>query len=303
MAVPSSLATQTHKELSVSNCQEQESPRVTFGGKGRRKGRFDGLRGVTVSDKGEIFVADSGNQRIQVFTLKGRFVRQFPTVVSFEQEMYPLDVATDKEGNLWVVGETRPADFAVQYSRRGRVLRKIDLRYTGDRSSGGVAVDTRRNHILVTQTIRDWKTHGEVQVLRPDGTCVRTVGRFQGMKDPQYITVDRRGNIIVSDVCTHSVYVYKKDGQFLLKFGDESLLKHYIYGICTDRSGNIIVAVSPQDASSGRVDMFDKTGRFVRHITTDMRLPWTVAMATQGQLVVTDYDRNTVSIFTTTEPE
>ncbi|XP_035665613.1 tripartite motif-containing protein 3-like [Branchiostoma floridae] len=288
MAVPSTLGTQKH-----------ESRRVTFGGQGQGEGEFDGLRGVTVSHKGDIYVADSGNQRIQVFTLKGRFVRQFPTFVSFEQNMYPLDVAIDKEENLWVVGETRPGDFAMQYSKKGRVLRKIDLRYTGDRTSSGVAVDTRKDHILVAQTIRSYKMHGEVQVLRPDGTCVRTVGRYQGMQDPQYITVDGQGNIIVSDLCTHSVYVYDEDGQFVHKFGDESLWKHLIYGICTDKSGNIIVAVS----TGGVVDMFDNTGRFLKHIMTDVGPPWTVAMATKGRLVVTDYDSNSVNIVPITEPE
>ncbi|XP_066289226.1 tripartite motif-containing protein 3-like [Branchiostoma lanceolatum] len=296
MAVPSSLGTPIHEEQSRS--KEHESQTVTFGGEGQGKGQFDGLRGVTVSDKGALFVADSGNQRIQVFTLKGKFVRQFPAVVTFEQDMYPLDVAIDKEENLWVVGETRPGDFAMQYSKKGRVLKKIDLRYTGDRSSSGVAVDTRKDHILVAQTIRDQKIHGEVQVLRPDGTCVRTVGRFQGMQDPQFITVDGEGNIVVSDLCTHSVYVYNENGQFLFNFGEETLLKHLIYGICTDRADNIIVAASP-----GRVDMFDKTGRFVKHITMDVSLPWTVAMATRGRLVVTDYDSNTVTIVPTTESE
>ncbi|XP_078584370.1 uncharacterized protein LOC144866688 isoform X2 [Branchiostoma floridae x Branchiostoma japonicum] len=55
-------------------------------------------------------------------------------------------------------------------------------------------------------------------------------------------------------------------------------------GICTDRAGNIIVA----DRGNRRVEMFDKTGKFLKHITTDMGEPWAVAMAPQGQLVVTD---------------
>ncbi|XP_019618786.1 PREDICTED: tripartite motif-containing protein 3-like [Branchiostoma belcheri] len=263
--------------------QEEHQSQVTFGRSwGSGPGQFKYPWGVTVSEEGEIFVADWGNQRIQVFTLQGTFVRQFPTVVSGEEEMRPQDVALDGEGNLWVVGRTESADFAVQYNKQGRVLRKFDLQDTqGDR---GVAVDTRRNHILITQTtgVRDNK-HGEVLVFRPNGTLVRTVGQQQGMKETQYITVDGEGNILVSDLCTHCVYVYKEDGQFLFQFGGWGSGEGQLwnpYGICTDGAGNIIVA----DAGNSRVEMLDKTGKFLKHIATDMEMPWAVAMATQGQL-------------------
>ncbi|XP_078665675.1 tripartite motif-containing protein 2-like [Branchiostoma floridae x Branchiostoma belcheri] len=268
---------------------------VTFGGWGPGTRQFMYPEGVTVSDEGDIFVADYWNHRIQVFTLQGTFVRQFPTVVSGEQKMRPDDVAMDGEGNLWVVGDTGPAEFAVQYNKQGRVLRKFDLQEAEwDR---GVAVDTRRNHILITKTTGDWHNlHGEVLVFRPDGTLVRTVGQQQGMKEPRYITVDREGNILVSDEDNPCVFVYNEDGQFLFQFGgrgsDEGQLSHP-RGICTDRAGNIIVA----DNGNKRVEMFDKTGKFLKHIATDMERPQAVAMATQGQLVVTNEGNNTVTIF------
>ncbi|KAI8483715.1 hypothetical protein Bbelb_385070 [Branchiostoma belcheri] len=263
--------------------QEEHQPQnVTFGGYGSGTGQFDYPSGNTVSDEGENFVADCGNRRIQVFTLQGKFVRQFPTVVSGEQKMNPHDVTLDGEGNLWVVGYTGSAQFAVQYDKQGRVLRKFDLQKTW--WARGVAVDTRRNHILITQTTRDWPNrHGEVLVFRSDETLVGTVGQQQGMEYP------------VSDWDNHCVFVYNEDGQFLFKFGgwgsDEGQLKKP-RGICTDRAGNIIVA----DSGNKRVEMFDKTGKFLKHITTDMEWPCAVAMATQGQLVVTDWN-NTVSIF------
>eukprot|EP00058_Branchiostoma_floridae_P018472 XP_002603961.1 hypothetical protein BRAFLDRAFT_71751 [Branchiostoma floridae] len=277
--------------------EEPQSEKVTFGGEGSETGQFRDPLGVTVSDEGEIFVADSGNNRIQVFTLQGAFVRQFPTVVAGGRKMYPGNVAVDGERNLWVVGMTGPesADFAVQYNKQGRVLRKFDLQKIGEHR--GVAVDTRRNHILITQTTWDGNHHGEVLVFRPDGTLVRTVGQQQGMKYPWYITVDREGTILVSDISNHCVYVYNEDGQFPFQFGGEGSGEGQLgcpLGICTDRAGNIIVA----DYKNWYVEMFDKTGKFLKHITTDMK-PYAVAMAPQGQLVVTDTGNKTVSIFPT----
>eukprot|EP00058_Branchiostoma_floridae_P018606 XP_002604095.1 hypothetical protein BRAFLDRAFT_71616 [Branchiostoma floridae] len=278
--------------------QTHQLQRMTFGERGSGTGQFMYPVGVTVSDEGEIFVADWQNQRIQVFTLQGTFVRQFPTVMSGEEKMYPYDVAMDGEGNLWVVGETGPdsADFAVQYNKQGRMLRKFDLQKTG--CVRGVAVDTSRNHILITQTTGDdeGNLHGEVLVFRPDGTLVRTVGQQQGMVFPQYITVDGEGNILVSDWSNHCVYVYNKDGEFLFQFGGEGSGEgqlNWPRGICTDRAGNIIVA----DAGNRRVEMFDKTGKFLKHIATDMKGALAVAIATQGQLVVNDWKESKVTIF------
>ncbi|XP_019636650.1 PREDICTED: tripartite motif-containing protein 3-like [Branchiostoma belcheri] len=285
---------------------ERQPQKVTFGGERSGTGKFIEQCGVTVSNEGEIFVADK-NQRIQVFTLQGRFVRLFPTVVSGEQEMQPTDMALDGEGNLWVVGWIQSAEFAVQYNKQGRVLRKIGLQDTG--WARGVAEDTRRNHILITQITGDRDNpHGAVLVFRPDGTLVETVGgkrksllaslvsRQQGMKFPRYITVDGEGNILVSDWDNACVYVYNEDGQFLFQFGGWGIGEGQLNrprGICTDRAGNIIVV----DGGNRRVEMFDKTGKFLKHITTDMMGPRAVAMATQGQLVITDDRDNTVSIF------
>ncbi|XP_066300802.1 tripartite motif-containing protein 3-like [Branchiostoma lanceolatum] len=281
--------------------EENQSQKVTFGGEGSGTGQFDYPAGLAVSDEGQIFVTDRGNQRIQAFTLQGTFVHQFPTVVSGEQKIDPQDLAIDGEGNLWVVGRSENDEFAMQYTKQGRVLRKFDLQYT--MRWRGVAVDTRRNLILITQTTGDWpKRHGEVQVFWPDGTLVRTVGQQQGMGYPCYITVDEEGNILVSDCENHRVYVYREDGQFLFKFGGEGSGEGQLkgpHGICIDEHRNIIVA----DMFNSRVEMFDRTGRFLEHITADQWGPEAVAMATQGQLVVTNYANDTVTIFPSSKQE
>ncbi|XP_035671197.1 tripartite motif-containing protein 3-like [Branchiostoma floridae] len=218
---------------------------LSFGGQGTKPGKFQFPASVAVSDEGEIFVADRWNKRIQAFTLQGTFVHEFPTIVPGGQKMEPNDVALDGKGNLWVAGEKDQAEFVVQYTKQGRAVTKIDLQKTG--WVRGVAVDTRRNHIIVTQTTGDRDNlHGEVMMFTPDGTPVRTVGgkknslaslvsRQQKMTHPWYITVDGEGNIFVSDCGNHCIHVYSEDGQFLFQFGGsgEGQLQGPM-GVCVD---------------------------------------------------------------------
>ncbi|XP_066270477.1 tripartite motif-containing protein 2-like [Branchiostoma lanceolatum] len=268
-----------------------ELQKVTFGGKGSEVGKFDVPCGVAVSEDGEIFIADCGNRRIQVFTLGGTFLRQFPTVVSEDRTIQPDDVTMDTDDYIWVVG----VDVTARYTKFGTLLNTIDLRDTGwDR---GVVMDAQKNNILVSQTTIDKRDIiGEVQIFGREGNVVRTVGALEGMKNPAYITVDTKGNILVSDNVSHYVYILNSAGYLLLKFGGEGGGEGQLKcpsGICTDSSGNIVVA----DTYNCRVELFDKTGTWVRHVATGMRGPLAVAMATQGQLVVTDSSDNTVTIF------
>ena len=46
----------------------------SFGLKGTGKGEFNGPRGVAVTDRGTIVVADNNNHRIQEFTMEGQCI-------------------------------------------------------------------------------------------------------------------------------------------------------------------------------------------------------------------------------------
>ncbi|XP_019628362.1 PREDICTED: uncharacterized protein LOC109472937 [Branchiostoma belcheri] len=264
--------------------------KITYGGFGSEPGKFKYPRGVVVSSN-EIFVADEDNRRVQVHTTKGVYLRHFPTVVpgTEDKDMKPSDVSMDGNGTLWVVGRGKSADHVVQYSADGTAMAQFHLQKTG--YYRGIVVDMRNNHILVTDADRE-----EVEVFRPDGSLVRRFGHPQGeMRNPQYITVDGEGNILVSDWASHSVYLYDESGKFLLKFGGQRKGEGqlwYPHGICTDNSGHIIVA----DTGNHRVQMFTRHGEYVRTFETRFQ-PHGVALGPEGQLVVTELDSHSVTIF------
>jgi sugar lactone lactonase YvrE len=67
-------------------------------------GKFDGPRGVAVDNSGNIYVADTGNDRVQKFDPNGRFLLLFGGPGSAAGQFdTPDSVATDSTGNVYVL--------------------------------------------------------------------------------------------------------------------------------------------------------------------------------------------------------
>ncbi|NPA16110.1 MAG: 6-bladed beta-propeller, partial [Aquificae bacterium] len=76
---------------------------MTIGKAGTGKGEFNRPTYITVDRKGNLYVADSLNARIQIFDKNGKFVRAFgergTTIGTFSN---PRGVAVDSDGNIYV---------------------------------------------------------------------------------------------------------------------------------------------------------------------------------------------------------
>ncbi|XP_078661423.1 uncharacterized protein LOC144905571 [Branchiostoma floridae x Branchiostoma belcheri] len=261
--------------------------KVRFGGWGTGRGKFIGPTGVAVSQDNEVYIAD--HSRIQVFTMDGVFIREVTTTLPGEtgEKLKPHDVAVDRNDNLWVVGEKH----VVQYSREGTCLAKIGL--PGSKRFFGLTVAMATEQVIVTEC------DGRLRVFNQDGSKVGTYGSGHRSPKPwwpRYVTVDGEGNILVTDNNNHCVHVWDREGNFKFKFGsegsDQSQLKNP-HGICVDGKGNIIVV----DRGNGCVKMFDSQGRFLCHIGSIMMGPWGVTVSPGGDVVVTDWTDNTVSVW------
>jgi tripartite motif-containing protein 71 len=80
---------------------------------------------IAVGANGLVYVSDSGNARVQVFTEQGRFVRQFGSFGSRQgQFLYPFDIAVDAGGNVYVADDQN-VGVVNKFSPNGRLLWRI----------------------------------------------------------------------------------------------------------------------------------------------------------------------------------
>ncbi|XP_019640433.1 PREDICTED: brain tumor protein-like, partial [Branchiostoma belcheri] len=243
---------------------------------------------VAVSPCNEIFLADTYNRQVQVFSMKGVYLRRFPTVTSGEnsETLKPHDISIDGEGHVWVVGNAdRMSGFIVRYTKLGSHLTTLRATFSNN-SFSGMTVDTLRNLVVATEY---WWGYGEVKLLHFNGTVEHKFRVQQGSGYPGLVAVGREGNLFVSDSMGDArVHVYNNRSQYLYSFGCDDIDEGQaeideVMGICTDGSGNVLLL-----RIGGAVDMFTEDGRYVRRVVTSRA--GGVAVAPGGQLVVTDFD-------------
>ena len=115
--------------VQVAN-QFHVKPVLSFGKKGSVEGMFQCPRGVAVSNRDEIAIADYGNHSVQIFNRNGNFIRSFGHQGSKQGEFnYPCGIAFDKNGHIFVAenynhriqvfdGEGRYIDQYVWWERK-----------------------------------------------------------------------------------------------------------------------------------------------------------------------------------------
>ncbi|NWX49720.1 TRIM3 protein, partial [Steatornis caripensis] len=261
-------------------------PRLsTAGSRGREKGEFTNLQGISTSSSGRIVVADSNNQCVQVFSNEGQFRLRFGVRGrSPGQLQRPTGVTVDMNGDIII------ADYDNRwvsiFSPEGKFKTKIGAgRLMGPK---GVAVD-RNGHIIVVDNkaccVFIFQSNGKlVTKFGSRGTAER---QFAG---PHFVAVNNKNEIVVTDFHNHSVKVYNADGEFLFKFGSHGEGNGQFNaptGVAVDANGNIIVA----DWGNSRIQVFDSSGSFLSYINTaadPLYGPQGLALTSDGHVVVAD---------------
>jgi len=181
-----------------------------WGGWGTGDGQFysdltGGFRagplGIAIDESGNVYVADQGNHRIQVFTLRGEFIRKWGSYGSGDgQFKAPWDVAIDSQKRIYV---TDVHNHRVQvFSEMGEFITKFGGYGTGDGqliSPMGITVDSLDNVY-----VSDSGNH-RVQKFRPVELIVQAVVNI----DPDTLNLVSEGKWITGYIELPSGYEVK----------------------------------------------------------------------------------------------
>jgi sugar lactone lactonase YvrE len=245
---------------------------TTWGSAGSDTGQFNFGQypfypnGVATDGSGNVYIADTGNHRIQKFDANGVFLTGWGGFGSGNgQFILPPGVATDGSGNVYV------ADY---YNQR---IQKFD--------AGGTFLTSWSTGVPISVATDG---SGNVYVAGADG-----IGKFDASgsfltgwstgNSPFGVATDGSGNVYVAGGGGSRIQKFDASGTFLATWGSGGSGNGQFsspVGVATDGSGNVYVA----DSGNDRIQKFDTSGTF---LTSWDSHPLDVATDGSGNLYVT----------------
>ncbi len=267
-----------------------------FGARGEGDGDVLEPKRIAIADGG-VWIADGGDERIDVFNEKGEYVTQFGVYGTGSEEMdYPTGVAVDAHGSIWVaddennrmdkwrISALRPT-FSSSFGSAGAGNGEFD-------EPAGVGVNPINDDVVVSDEKNDRvEVFGEKgEFLRAFGSEGSGNGRFAG---PRGVAVDAKGNIWVTDTGNDRVEEFNEKGEYLSQFGAKGAGNGQFVepkGLAVDSKGDVWVA----DSGNDRVEEFNEKREYVRQFGAGTN-PIGVAADSKGN-VWTDNEDETGAI-------
>jgi outer membrane protein assembly factor BamB len=163
---------------------------------------------IAVASNGMVYVSDSGNARVQVFTPQGRFVRQFGSYGNGTgQFISPFDLLVDDAGDVYVVDDSSRA--LSKFSPKGKVLWRIGGNPSGDPDLAGhfhlASIDAHGRLVIANDD------RGRIIYVDRNGHKVDVFGRrSQFPSGACGVTVDAAGTTFVTSCVPGPTLVFDR---------------------------------------------------------------------------------------------
>jgi DNA-binding beta-propeller fold protein YncE len=268
--------------------------------------RLSGPSGIAIDpSSGNVYVADTENQRINIYSSNGTFVSEFGRYGEGDGRFRsPEGIALDQEGNVYVADT---GNHRIQvFSSNGTFLTGWG-EYGADSatfaSPEGIALDQEGN-VYVADT-----GNHRIQVFSSNGTFLEQWGVYGeedgSFRSPEGIALDQEGNVYVADTENNRIQVFSSNGTFLEQwgeYGDGDGSFRFPEGIAVGQQGNVYVA----DTGNNRIQVFSSNGTLIREWggrygsgDGEMRSPAGIALDQEGEgnVYVADTGNNRIQVF------
>lgn len=189
-------------------CTAASGDTCQAGTAGSGPGALDGPNGLAVDSSGTVYVADTGNDRIETFSSSGAFLGQWGAHGSADGQFdFPTDVAVDSLGEVYVTD--RENNRVQRFNSVGTFLGSWGTTGSGPgqfHQPVSLTVDSQRNVYVVDYA------NARVEVFRPTGAFVGTwgavgpgPGQFNG---PSGIALGSEARIYVADAGNNRVEMF-----------------------------------------------------------------------------------------------
>jgi sugar lactone lactonase YvrE len=269
-----------------------------WGSHGMADGQLNNPRGVAVDTYGTVYVADTGNNRIQTFDTNGNYVSQTGSQGTGDGQFSdPHGVAVDTSGNVYVAdtGNQRIQKF----DSRGTYLMQWGFGSTGDGKlflPWGIAVDTSGNIFVVdmSRSLYKFDSNGNFMI------------QWERFRIPTGAAVDTSGNVYVVEMYSN-LQKFDAGGTCVMQWGPDYGTGNFStpLGVAVDTAGNVYVA----DTGNNRIQKYDSEGEYITQWgfqgfsgNGSFDGPIGVAADTSGNIYVADSGNNRIQKFAKTLP-
>jgi len=236
-----------------------------FGSYGNGDGQFYNPVGIHINPIIGILITDSGNHRVQLWSMDGVYINSFGSYGSGQGQFYnPTGITYDGNTDILTVADSQNNRLQQFYGVDFSFIQTIGSYGTGNGqfdNPHGISSDGVYLYVCDLANNR-------IQKFNITGTYVMQWGSY-GTGDGQfnqptdiYVSIPF-GRVYVTDANNNRIQVFDSNGNFLFKIGSQQGTDigqfNYPMGIVVDENGYIYVA----DTSNHRIQKFTSSGEFV----------------------------------------